>query len=58
MKYTVFFEIGGKKLKTLVEANSETDAKNKVKEKIIFHKVKDELSDLFSDIDKILGFKK
>ena len=39
MKYTVYFEIFGKKMKHDVEAASEADAKRKVAERMIFHKV-------------------
>ena len=38
-KYTVYFEIFGKKMKHDVEAISEADAKRKVADKIVFHKV-------------------
>ena len=39
MTYTVFFEIFGKKMKTTVEADDENDARSKIIEDIIFHKV-------------------
>ncbi len=39
MKYTVYFEIFGKKMKTTVEAKSEEDAKYLVMGKIVWHKV-------------------
>ena len=39
MKYDVYFEIYGKKMKATVEANSEEDAKYLVRGKIKFHKV-------------------
>jgi hypothetical protein len=38
-KYTVYFELFGKKMKTDVEARNEEHAKGIVKSKIIFHKV-------------------
>lgn len=60
--YTVFFEIGGKKLKTKVMAENKADAIIAVQNKIIIHKVEinpeDEfnqamdLMDRFSDILK------
>lgn len=38
-KYDVYFEIYGNKMKTTVTANSESEAKNKIKNKLKFHKV-------------------
>lgn len=53
-KYSVYFEIGGKKLKIVVEAKGASDAKEIIKNKIIFHKVKDEyienISKQFNDL--------
>ena len=53
-KYTVFFEIYGKKLKTTVKAKSEDEAKKLIAEKIIFYKVVKEIDDnnpeIFKDI--------
>lgn len=37
--FEVYFEIFGKKMKTIVTANNEDEAKEKVKSKIIFHAV-------------------
>ncbi len=57
--YFVFFEIYGKKMKSLVQANSEKEAIKTVKDKIIIHKVKEvedntvimqSLKDVFGDI--------
>ena len=45
MTYTVYFEIFGKKMRHDVEATSEADAKRKVAEKIVYHKVVERLSD-------------
>lgn len=63
--YTVYFEIGGKKMKTKVLANSTTDAQTKVKDKIIFHKTVLDKNDYFNksvdtlnDIMDVLGGKK
>jgi hypothetical protein len=39
MKYTVYFEIYGKKLKVSIDANSPEDAKYKIMGKIKFHKI-------------------
>jgi len=53
MKYKVYFEIFGKKMKTEVNAISSEAAKKAVKDKIIFHKVEevdnmvDHLKDMF-----------
>ena len=40
-KYTVFFEIYGKKLKTVVYAESEAKAREIVKNKVVFHKIEE-----------------
>lgn len=37
--YTVYFEIYGKKLKVIILAESESEARQLVKDKIIFHKI-------------------
>jgi len=37
--YEVFFEIGGKKMKTTVFAENQSHAKQLVQDKIIFHKI-------------------
>lgn len=37
--YIIYFEIFGKKMKTIIEADSKKEAKQKVKDKIIFHKI-------------------
>lgn len=47
--YTVYFEIYGKKLKVKIKAQSESVAKEMVRQKIIFHKVEDNTFD-FKDI--------
>jgi len=50
--YKVYFEIYGKKLKVEIKANSLSEAKEKVKNSIIFHKV-----DLFDeDLQSIRNF--
>lgn len=41
-KHTIYFEIFGKKLKTTVMANNEREAKELIKNKIIFHKIQAE----------------
>lgn len=57
-KYTVYFEIYGKRMKTTVEANNDTDAKAMIKSKIIFHKVEkqEEVKPDAFDIFKNKGF--
>jgi len=37
-QYTVLFEIYGKKLKTVIKADSMADAQAKIRQSIIFHK--------------------
>lgn len=57
MKYEVFFEIFGKKMKTTIEAKSIQDAEYLVRGKIIFHKVeaKDDTVNFLGDM---FGFNK
>lgn len=38
--YTVYFEIYGKKMKAKVKAASPYEAQVKIKDKVVFHKVK------------------
>jgi hypothetical protein len=40
--YIIYFEIFGKKMKTIVDAPSKSEAKKVVKNKIIFHKIEGE----------------
>ena len=40
--YIIYFEIFGKKMKTIVNASSKLEAKKVVKNKIIFHKIEGE----------------
>lgn len=42
MKYTIHFELFGKKMKTTVDARSIEDAKQQVRNKIVFHKIQPE----------------
>ena len=51
-KYTVYFEIYGKKMKSTVFAEHELGAKQAVKNKISFHKVEKEKEDkdIFNDL--------
>ena len=41
-KYTIYFEIFGKKMKTVILAESEENAKSILLRKVIFHKVEAE----------------
>lgn len=52
-KYTIYFEIFGKRLKTTIEANSEDDAKYKLYGKIVFYKV-EEQCDTFNHLKDII----
>lgn len=49
-KFTIWFEIFGKKMKTTIEANNESEAKQALARKIIFHKI--ETSSFMDDILK------
>lgn len=53
--YDVYFEIYGKRMKTTVFAENEGAAKEKIKSKIIFHKVVLKPNDEFNEIDNILN---
>ena len=55
-KYLIYFEIFGKKMKTEIMARDREDAKRKMKEKIIFHKIEktsDPTVDYLKNIFKI-----
>jgi hypothetical protein len=47
--YKVYFEVYGKKMKTIVPAKSEQSAKDWVKDRIIFHKIEITKGDSFTD---------
>lgn len=51
--YTVYFEIYGKKMKATIEANSEKEAKELIKNKIKFHKIEDNNVDYLRSIFNI-----
>ena len=60
--YSVYFEIYGKKMKAKIIAGSATEAQQKIKDKIIFHKTviekKDKFNqamDMMNDIINTLG---
>jgi hypothetical protein len=55
--YIIYFEIFGKKMKTIIEAYSKSEAKQKVKNKIIFHKIDSESNDVKNDIIDLDGLK-
>lgn len=60
-KYKLYFELFGKKLVTEIVANSEIEAKVKLKDKIIFHKIEKvpimdkDSEDIFDKIMDILN---
>lgn len=51
-KYTVYFELYGKKMKTVIDARDTIEAKNIIKDKIIFHKIE---ADKSNDIKDVFG---
>jgi hypothetical protein len=55
--YIIYFEIFGKKMKTIIEADSKSEAKQKVKNKIIFHKIDCKSDDVKNDIIDLDGLK-
>jgi hypothetical protein len=52
MQFEVFFEIYGKKMKAVIDADNELQAKKKVSDKIIFHKVvkRDDFADYMKGV--------
>jgi hypothetical protein len=50
MKYTVYFELFGKKMKTTIDADTEEMAKSIIRDKIIFHKI---INDFERECDEI-----
>jgi len=54
MKFTVYFEIFGKKLKHTIEAASKEDAKYKIMGKIKWHKIEKESNEV-DDLLNIFG---
>ncbi|WP_373399678.1 hypothetical protein V8V91_08475 [Algoriphagus halophilus] len=53
-QYTVYFEIFNKKLKANVMAKSEEDAKQKIREKISFHKVEENQDEDWKNIEEMM----
>ena len=53
--YSVYFEIYGKKMKAKVLAENMTEAQQKVKDKIIFHKTVIEEKDYFNKAVDLLN---
>lgn len=56
--FDVYFELYGKKMKTTVFADNETDIKKIVREKIVFHKIIEKVNekvDEKKDIKDFLG---
>ena len=39
MKYKVYYELGGHKMKSDIEARDEKDARNKIRDKLLFHRI-------------------
>ncbi len=59
MLYTVYFEIYGKKLKTKVSAKSQDDAKQLIRNQIIFHKIEAKIEEdkAVRDLMDMLGMR-
>lgn len=58
--YTVFFAVFGRKMKTNVIARSEDEAKQKVLEKVFFHKIvvdknDKDLGDILNDMNDFIN---
>lgn len=60
MTFTIYFELYGKKMKTDIEAYSREDAINRLKNKIIIHRVDEEIAEGENEVERlknILGMK-
>ena len=60
MKYTIYFELYGKKMKTDIDAYSREDAISRLREKIIIHRVDEHLEpgdDVVDRLKNIFGIK-
>ena len=57
IEFDVYFELYGKKMKATIIAPTEEQAKELVREKIIFHKVKEKNSDWNDIIGMMKGMK-
>jgi hypothetical protein len=55
-KFIVYFELFGKKMKTEVFAKSERDAKKRIAEKIVFHKIEPVEETMFKNLKDIFPF--
>lgn len=55
--YKVYFEFFGKKMKTEVNASSEIDARQKVRDKLNFLKVESSDDEMFEGLKDIFGMK-
>lgn len=53
MRFKVYFEFFGRKMRMEVDAISKEDAKNIVRNRIIFHEIKD---DTLENIKNMFGF--
>jgi hypothetical protein len=57
-EFKVYFEIYGKKMMAVIEANSAAEAKRKVLDKVIFHKVveqNDDGDDMVNHLKSLFG---
>ena len=54
-RYTIYFEIYGKKMKTIVFADTEAEAKQKVIARLIFHKVEKKPDDAVEHLKRTFG---
>lgn len=44
-EYKIYFELYGKKMQTVIKADNKEQAKEKIKSKIIFHRIEESNSD-------------
>ena len=56
-EYIVFFEFFGRKMKSVVYAENEAQAKEKIKERLFFHKVEEGDKDFNQIVDLFENFK-
>lgn len=57
MKYKVYFEIFGKKMRTEVSANCPDSAKKAIRNKIIFYKVEEQEDEVLSRLKDMFGMR-
>lgn len=58
MKFLIYFEIYGKKMKTEVEADNKQEARDVIRSALIFHKIEqfpEQENDIVKKLQKMMG---